>query len=231
MELRPPGQRRERPHRGSRRRAVRNDALTGRLNSQTTSRPPGRVTRSELAQRGRGVGDVAQPEGHRHGVERAVGERQPRGVGGDERQVGAAARRPSRSMPSEKSAGTTWTPASAQRLARTCRCRRRCRGPARPGRASTAAIGRGAATGRRRRRSEHVVGDVVPPGDVVEHRGDVAGLSCPGRRGSRGHPRRPGHRSAEGPQRVRAARPLAQMRTRRFSPGTAAPTRATYAVR
>ena len=64
--------------------------LAGWLNSQTTSRPPGRVTRSNSRRAPLDVGDVAQPERHRHGVEGVVRERQAHRVGRGERQVGAA---------------------------------------------------------------------------------------------------------------------------------------------
>ena len=60
-------------------------------NSQTTSRPPGLVTRRISMQGGDGVGDVAQTEGDGHGVEAVVGVRQLEPVAGHEGQPRAAA--------------------------------------------------------------------------------------------------------------------------------------------
>ena len=66
---------------------MRNGAQVGWLNSQTTSRPPGRVTRRISRSPAERVDDVAQPEGDRDGVEGVVGERQLGAVAGRERQV------------------------------------------------------------------------------------------------------------------------------------------------
>ena len=64
------------PPPGSCGRPTRNGRQVGVENSQTTSGPPGRVTRRSSASAAAGVLDVAQPEGDGHRVEAAVGERQ-----------------------------------------------------------------------------------------------------------------------------------------------------------
>ena len=92
---------------------VRNGVQTGWENSQTTSRPPGRVTRCISRERRVDVDHVAQPERDRDRVESVVPERQPGRVGGGEPAGRDAARLPTRSMPRLKSAGTTCTPAAS----------------------------------------------------------------------------------------------------------------------
>ena len=128
---RPPGPRRAAPSSGTRCRRCGTAPTSGELNSQTTSRPPGLVTRSISRRPGVGVDHVAQPEGDRHRVEGVVGERQPGAVAGRERQVRpvllADPQHPDREVARDDGGaagrGTAGT---------TCRCRPRGRGPARP---------------------------------------------------------------------------------------------------
>ena len=127
---------------------VRNGAQVGWLNSQTTSRPPGRVTRQHLAQPGLGVDDVAQPEGDRDRVEGAVGERQPGPVAGGERQVRPVPPCRPGACRARSRTGTTVGARVGERLARGARCRPRGRAPARPAAAPTASM-----TSLRQRRS------------------------------------------------------------------------------
>ena len=70
---------------------MRNGCQVGVENSQTTSVPPGLVTRRISLSAAGGVLDVAQPERDGDRIEAGVGVRQLECVGGDEAQTRAGA--------------------------------------------------------------------------------------------------------------------------------------------
>ena len=170
----PAGRRRAAPASGSRCTTIRHGRQVGCENSQTSRRPPCRVTRSISARADVDVDDVAQPERDRHGVERPVGEGQPGGISGDEPQIGPPG--PAHPQHAEREVAGDGQRAGSRRTARwRCRCR--------PARSSTRSPGRRSSacqTARRQRpvlaERQHVVGPVVTLGDVVEHRRDLVRL-------------------------------------------------------
>ena len=145
----------------------------GGLNSHTTSRPPGRVTRRISRSARIGVDDVAQPERDRHRVEGVVGEREGGRVARGEGEVGTASCRPAACRPRSRTG-----PRSHRRRGTAgtrSRYRRRGPAPALPGSASTG-VDHLVAPAPVLPQGQHVVGEVVTAGDIVEHRLHLGGL-------------------------------------------------------
>ena len=161
------------PSSGTRRRAVRNGAHVGWLNSQTTSRPPGRVTRSISRRPAAGSTMLRSP----NEMVTASKVSSPNGSRVPSPAVNGSCGRfalPTWSMPSEKSHGTTSAPASANGWLEVPvpAARSRTRSPASGADGADHLVAPAPVLAE----GQHVVGDVVALRDGVEHRPDVGRL-------------------------------------------------------